>query len=88
MFKPDAKKIIIYQLSHKGIVLTQESNQGLLRCRQILYQLSDQGSPICQTDLHGRGGEVRRAGGKAQLLIPAQSAAQGGLSCQTTAPLC
>ena len=25
---------------------TQESNQGLLHCRQILYQLSYQGSPI------------------------------------------
>ena len=30
----------------KGIFLTQESNQGLLHCRQILYQLSYQGSPI------------------------------------------
>ena len=27
------------------IFLTQESNQGLLYCRQILYQLSYQGSP-------------------------------------------
>ena len=27
------------------IFLTQESNQGLLHCRQILYQLSNQGSP-------------------------------------------
>ena len=26
--------------------LTQELNQGLLHCRQILYQLSYQGSPI------------------------------------------
>ena len=25
---------------------TQESNQGLLLCRWILYQLSNQGSPI------------------------------------------
>ena len=29
----------------RGIFLTQESNQGLLHCRQILYQLSHQGSP-------------------------------------------
>src|SRR5574341_540568 len=29
-----------------GIFLTQESNQGLLHCRQILYQLSYQGSLI------------------------------------------
>ena len=28
------------------IFLTQESNQGLLHCRQSLYQLSYQGSPI------------------------------------------
>ena len=27
------------------IFLTQELNQGLLHCRQILYQLSWQGSP-------------------------------------------
>ena len=30
----------------QGIFLTQESNPGLLHCRQILYQLSHQGSPI------------------------------------------
>ena len=29
----------------QGIFLTQESNQGLLHCRRILYQLSYQGSP-------------------------------------------
>ena len=28
------------------LFLTQESNQGLLLCRQILYQLSYQGSPL------------------------------------------
>ena len=28
----------------QGIFLTKESNQGLLYCRQILYQLSYQGS--------------------------------------------
>ena len=28
----------------QGIFLTQESNQGLLHCKQILYQLSYQGS--------------------------------------------
>ena len=32
-------------LSLQGILLTQESNQGLLHCRQILYQLSYQGTP-------------------------------------------
>ena len=29
----------------QGILLTQELNQGLLHCRQILYQQSCQGSP-------------------------------------------
>ena len=29
----------------QGIVLTQESNWGLLHCRQVLYQLNYQGSP-------------------------------------------
>ena len=29
----------------QGISLTQELNQGLLYCRQILYQVSYQGSP-------------------------------------------
>ena len=31
----------------QGNFLTQESNQGLLRCRWILYQLSYLGSPLC-----------------------------------------
>ena len=31
------------------IFLTQESNQGLLLCRRILYQLSYQGSPKLKT---------------------------------------
>ena len=30
----------------QGIFPTQESNQSLLHCKQILYQLSYQGSPI------------------------------------------
>ena len=29
----------------QGYVLTQESDWGLLQCKQILYQLSYQGSP-------------------------------------------
>ena len=36
----------------QGIFLTQESNQGLLHCRYILYQLSYQESPVlCLPDL-------------------------------------
>ena len=31
----------------QGISPTQESNQGLLNCRQILYQLELSGKPIC-----------------------------------------
>ena len=33
----------------KGIFPTQKSNQGLLHCRWILYQLSYQGSPYIHT---------------------------------------
>ena len=36
--------IIILSLFH-WIFATRESNQGLLNCRWILYQLSSQGSP-------------------------------------------
>ena len=31
----------------QGILRAQESNQDLLHCRQILYQLSYQGIPVC-----------------------------------------
>ena len=34
----------------QGIFPTQESNQGLLHCRQILYQLSYLGSPSSTWD--------------------------------------
>ena len=34
------------------IFLTQESNQGLLHCRQILYQLSYEGSPKSKSLCH------------------------------------
>ena len=34
----------------QGIFLTQESNQGLLHCRRILYQLSYQGGPKHQNE--------------------------------------
>ena len=32
------------------IILTQELNWGLLHCRQILYQLSYQGSPVWKSE--------------------------------------
>ena len=35
----------------QGIFPTQKSNQGLLHCRQILYQLSYQGSPGAKESL-------------------------------------
>ena len=35
----------------QGIFPTQESNQGLLHCRQTLYQLSYQGSPVAGLDM-------------------------------------
>ena len=34
----------------QGIFQIQESNWGLLHCRQILYQLSYQGSVYCKAD--------------------------------------
>ena len=41
------KKTAVASLSlFQGIFLTQELNRGLLHCRQILYQLSYQRSPI------------------------------------------
>ena len=39
----------------QGIFPIQESNQGLPHCRQILYQLSCQGSPVSPED--GRNAE-------------------------------
>ena len=39
----------------QGIFLTQESNQGLLHCRWILYQLSYEGSCLGQPKLPGQG---------------------------------
>ena len=38
----------------QGIFPTQESNRGLLHCRQILYLLSYQDSPIFPGELHGQ----------------------------------
>ena len=40
------KNIGVGSLSLLQIFTTQESNQGLLHCRQFLYQLSYEGSPI------------------------------------------
>ena len=37
----------------QGIFLTQESTGSLLHCRQILYQLNYEGSPICRIH-HGK----------------------------------
>ena len=46
----EAKEYWVGSLSLlQGIFLTQKSNQGLLHCRQILYQLSYEGSPYVLT---------------------------------------
>ena len=45
------------------IILTQESNQGLLHCRQILYQLSYQGSPFHWRNKNMRLGALERVRG-------------------------
>ena len=42
---PRILELVVYPFS-RGSFLTQKSSQGLLHCRQILYQLSYQGSPI------------------------------------------
>ena len=41
----------------QGIFLTQESNPGLLHCKQILYHLSHQGSPCIWPSGGGLGPE-------------------------------
>ena len=44
--KPKNTKVGSLSLLQR-IFWSQDSNQGLLHCRQILYQLSYQGSPLC-----------------------------------------
>ena len=44
----------------QGIIPTQESNLGLLHCRQILYRLSRQGSPGGPPSLSDPRGAVLR----------------------------
>ena len=47
----------------QGIFPTQELNQSLLHCRQILYQLSYQGSPIfCELFSEDKEGSTGQAG--------------------------
>ena len=55
----------------QGIFLTQGSNLGLLNCRQILYQLSHQGSPTpwSYTIKSKRGGSVSFARGLSTLEV-------------------
>ena len=47
----------------QGIFLTQELSWDLLHCRQILYQLSYQGSPMMQLGISIRGRILRNAVG-------------------------
>ena len=49
----------------QGIFLTQESNWGLLHCRQILYQLSYRGRP--NTSLPGKATKLLNTGDKSYL---------------------
>ena len=57
--------------SRGWIFLTQGSNLGLLNCRQILYQLSHQGSPTpwSYTIKSKRGGSVSFARGLSTLEV-------------------
>ena len=43
----------------QGIFPTQESNQGLLPCKWILYQLSYQGSPSSSLSTDKKVGELK-----------------------------
>ena len=58
----------------QGIFLTQELNQGLLHCRQILYQLNNQGSLGTSGSLtQARGNQlpgIKGAGPRGALSIP------------------
>ena len=56
----------------QGIFPTQESNLGLLHCRQILYQLSHQGRPI----------KLVWVAYFLQLIFPIQELNQGLLHCR------
>ena len=50
---------------------SQESNQGLLHCRRILYQLSYKGSPsTCQCKRHGFSPWSRKIPGAVEQLSP------------------
>ena len=44
----------------EGISLTQGTNPGLLHCRQILYHLSHQGSPVTQVAKKKKKGTVHK----------------------------
>ena len=44
----------------QGIWPTQESNQGLLHCRRILYQLGYQGSPLVGLSCHNKRAQTGR----------------------------
>ena len=46
------------------IIPTQELNRGLLPCRQILYQLSYQGSPLNRLHLSKAWGKTKRGKGR------------------------
>ena len=49
--KPKNTRVGSLSLPLRGIFPTLELNQGLLHCRQILYQLNYQGSPIITTKI-------------------------------------
>ena len=62
----------------QGTFLSQVSNQGLLHCRQILYQLSYQGSPVYLWGPHT--GMLRSSWGRRWV-----AGAVGGVSAQVMA---
>ena len=66
----------------QGILLTQESNRGLPHCRQILYQLSYQGSPGKIRDVGLISGSGRSPGGgqPTPVFLPRESHGQRSLA--------
>ena len=60
---PGRNTIVGFHAIFQEIFPTQTSNRNLLHCRQILYQLSYQGSPMMQLGISIRGRILRNAVG-------------------------
>ena len=82
--KPKNNRVGILSLL-QGIFPIQESNWGLLHCRQILYQLSYEGSPWTDYTVHGILQAQNTGAGSLSLLqeiFPTQGLNPGLLHCR------